>query len=223
MSDALLRLENVSHSFGAGDNRVDALREVSISVLPGELLAVTGPSGSGKSTLLHIAGCLLRPSSGACLWEGTDLTSLSERARSRLRNKSFGFVFQNFGLVPRLTALQNVALPLVYAGAGMKERRERAKELLRRVGVEHRRHHFPSAMSGGEQQRVAIARSLVNRPRILFADEPTGNLDTATGSDILDLIGECVAGGMTVVMVTHEPQAAARASRIVRLQDSRVV
>ncbi len=224
MNDRLLiRMEKVSHTYGNGGHRVQALKEISLSIYRGEFMAISGPSGSGKSTLLHIAGCLLQPTSGSCWFEDRDLSNMKGDSLANIRNKFFGFIFQNFSLVPRFTALQNVALPLMYAGFPRRKRYARASELLIQVGLGNRMSHFPNAMSGGEQQRVAIARALVNNPHVLFADEPTGNLDTRTGGTIMDIIERSVSEGMTVVMVTHEKHAAKRASRTIDLLDSRIV
>jgi putative ABC transport system ATP-binding protein len=203
---------------------VHALRGVSLTVDPGEYLALVGPSGSGKSTLMHLLGCLDRPTSGRLFLAGKDVTSMREPELARVRNEVIGFVFQAFNLLPRTSALDNVALPLVYRGVGRTERRERAAAALAQVGLAHRAGHRPSQLSGGEQQRVAIARALVGRPQVILADEPTGNLDTATGVEIMAILEELnVEQGVAVCLVTHDAQVAGRARRRVRLRDGVVV
>ncbi|MEO3869689.1 ABC transporter ATP-binding protein [Nonomuraea sp. B12E4] len=199
---------------------VAALRGVSLRVDRGEFAAVVGPSGSGKSTLMHLLGCLDRPSSGALKINGIEISGLSDTDLAELRNKTIGFVFQSFHLLARTTALDNVALPLVYRGVGRAERRARAREALAAVGLGHRLEHRPSQMSGGEQQRVAIARALVGEPQVLLADEPTGNLDTANGAEVMAILDRLNGeGGMAVVLVTHEPEIAAHARRQIHVRD----
>ncbi|MDW8014441.1 MAG: ABC transporter ATP-binding protein [Bacteroidia bacterium] len=202
-----------------GKEGVWALRGVSFEVEAGEMIAIIGPSGSGKSTLMHILGCLDVPTAGRYILAGRDTTGLSDKELARLRNKEIGFVFQTFHLLPRYTALENVALPLVYAGVGRRERLRRAQQVLEAVGLGDRLHHRPNELSGGQRQRVAIARALVNRPSLLLADEPTGNLDSATSDEILRLFLELNAQGHTVVIVTHEPDVAARTRRQLILRD----
>ncbi|WP_327586338.1 ABC transporter ATP-binding protein [Nonomuraea sp. NBC_00507] len=199
---------------------VEALRGVSLTIGPGEFAAILGPSGSGKSTLMHLLGCLDRPTSGTLRINGVEMSGLSDTALADLRNKTIGFVFQSFHLLGRTTALDNVALPLVYRGVGRSERRARAKAALESVGLGHRMGHRPSQMSGGEQQRVAIARALVGEPKVLLADEPTGNLDTANGAEVMGILDRLNSDrGVAVVLVTHEPEVAAHARRQIHVRD----
>ncbi|MEU6787911.1 ABC transporter ATP-binding protein [Nonomuraea angiospora] len=199
---------------------VEALRGVSLRIDQGEFAAVVGPSGSGKSTLMHLLGCLDRPSSGVLKVNGVEISGLSDTELAELRNKTIGFVFQSFHLLARTTALDNVALPLVYRGVGRAERRARARTALEAVGLGHRLEHRPSQMSGGEQQRVAIARALVGEPKVLLADEPTGNLDTANGAEVMAILDRLNGeGGVAVVLVTHEPEVAAHARRQIHVRD----
>jgi len=201
---------------------VEALRGVDLAVERGEFLAVMGPSGSGKSTLLHLMGCLDRPTKGRVLFEGQDVTRLRPSALARIRNRRVGFVFQSFNLSPTLSALGNVELPMIFAGMPRAERIYRAQELLSRVGLGERAKHLPSELSGGEQQRVAIARALANSPDLLLADEPTGNLDTETGRGVLSLLSEANREGVTVAVVTHDPEVAEAAGRKLGLRDGRI-
>ncbi|PZN12738.1 MAG: macrolide ABC transporter ATP-binding protein [Bacillota bacterium] len=219
---ALIQLKGVEKIYRMGQGLVRALAGVDLTVEEGEFTAVMGPSGSGKSTLLHIIGCLDRPTAGSYRFMGREVAGLSETELARLRNRQFGFVFQRFFLLPRYRAWENVALPMAYAGVGRRERRERAWELLRRVGLEGREEHFPNQLSGGQQQRVAIARALANRPAVLLADEPTGNLDSASGAEILALFEDLHREGSTILLVTHDPAVAQRARRIVHIQDGRI-
>ncbi|MGP3962918.1 ABC transporter ATP-binding protein [Nonomuraea sp. 3N208] len=199
---------------------VEALRGVSLTIGQGEFAAILGPSGSGKSTLMHLLGCLDRPTSGTLMINGVEMSGLSDIALADLRNKTIGFVFQSFHLLGRTTALDNVALPLVYRGVGRSERRARAKAALESVGLGHRMGHRPSQMSGGEQQRVAIARALVGEPKVLLADEPTGNLDTANGAEVMGILDRLNSDrGVAVVLVTHEPEVAAHARRQIHVRD----
>jgi putative ABC transport system ATP-binding protein len=207
----------------AGDVSVEALRGVSFVVDPGEFVAIMGPSGSGKTTLLGILGCLDRPTTGSYRLVGQEMSGLSETRRARVRGERIGFVFQAYNLLPRSTAFKNVELPLVYAGVRAAERRSRALEALAAVGLSRRAQHLPSQLSGGEQQRVAIARALVVQPSVVLADEPTGNLDSASADEVLTILGQVNRRGATIVMVTHSSQVADRASRIVRFEDGRVV
>ncbi|MET9250771.1 ABC transporter ATP-binding protein [Nonomuraea sp. NPDC003709] len=199
---------------------VEALRGVSLRIDQGEFAAIVGPSGSGKSTLMHLLGCLDRPSSGVLKVNGVEISGLSDTELAELRNKTIGFVFQSFHLLARTSALDNVALPLVYRGVGRAERRARARTALEAVGLGHRLEHRPSQMSGGEQQRVAIARALVGEPKVLLADEPTGNLDTANGAEVMGILDRLNGeGGVAVVLVTHEPEVAAHARRQIHVRD----
>ena len=219
----LIQAEHLVKTFHAGGRRLDVLAGVTIGVEQGEMVAIMGPSGSGKSTLLNILGCIERPSSGRYLFAGRDVGQLDADGVARLRNRQIGFVFQSFNLLPNLTALQNVELPLAYAGAKAGRRRERAAAALDQMGLSDRANHLPRALSGGQQQRVAIARALVNQPAVLLADEPTGSLESRGGQAILELFGELNRGGVTVVMVTHDPSVAGHAARVVRLHDGRIV
>ncbi|MBN1772190.1 MAG: ABC transporter ATP-binding protein [Deltaproteobacteria bacterium] len=209
-------------TYGAGDARVHALRDVSLAIRGGEFVAVMGPSGSGKSTLMNILGCLDRPTRGSHRLLGAEVSELSASRLAEVRNRTIGFVFQAYNLLPRTSALANVQLPLLYAGAPRRELRRRAAAALARVGLQARAQHLPSELSGGQQQRVAIARAIVNRPRVILADEPTGNLDTRTSIEILKLFQELGAAGITIVYVTHEPDVARYASRIVVVRDGEI-
>jgi putative ABC transport system ATP-binding protein len=217
----MITLDHVGKTFGGRERPVVALQDVSLRVERGEFVAIVGASGSGKSTLLQILGCLDTPTSGSYELDGIPVAGLDDADLSRLRNERIGFVFQSFNLIPRTTALENVETPLLYSSG--PTRRDRAGAMLERVGVAHRADHFPEEMSGGEQQRVAIARALVMEPSLLIADEPTGNLDTDTGGQIMALLEDLHRGGLTIVLVTHDPAIAARAERIVTLRDGRVV
>ncbi len=219
----VIEARELTKVYGRRENRVEALAGMSMNVEPGEWIAIMGPSGSGKSTLMNLIGLLDRPTSGNYVLDGRDVSGLRGGELASARRNLIGFVFQSYNLLPRETALANVELPMVYAGVGRKERRKRALGVLERVGLSERAHHRPPELSGGQMQRVAIARALVNGPVLLLADEPTGNLDTASGVEILDLFGELNASGVTVVVVTHDPEVAARAQRIVELRDGRIV
>ena len=219
MSLPVIELEGVSKVYSSGRVHVEALRDVDLCIERGELVAVMGPSGSGKTTLMEIIGCLLQPTSGQYRFEGRAIETIPPDGLANLRGEAIGFVFQSFNLLPRITALENVALPLSYRGVGRRERRARADEALRRVGLGARAKHLPSELSGGERQRVAIARALINRPSLILADEPTGNLDTNTGREILDLLRDLHAEGNTVVMVTHDPRLGGEAERRLALRD----
>jgi putative ABC transport system ATP-binding protein len=217
------RLHAVGKEYPRGQTSVHALSDVTLDIAPGELLAVMGASGSGKSTLLAILGCLDRPTAGEYRLGGERVADLDDRALSRLRNRTIGFVFQSFHLIPELTVLENVETPLLYGDVPQAEWRPRAARSLARVSLSHRADHRPSELSGGEAQRAAIARALVTEPRLLLADEPTGNLDSATGEEIAELITSLPGEGRTVVLVTHNEALAARAPRLVRLKDGRIV
>ncbi len=218
----IIRLSDVHKIYGSGEDEVRALRGISLSLDQGDYVAIMGPSGSGKSTLMHILGCLDVPSEGEYELAGTPVSQMSGRALARVRNQRVGFVFQSFNLLPRSSLARNVELPLLYAGVGRQERRERAVQALAKVGLAERARSLPSQLSGGQRQRVAIARALVNDPSIVLADEPTGNLDSKTGQEILALFGELHVQGHTVILVTHDPQVASRAGKIVRIVDGKV-
>jgi putative ABC transport system ATP-binding protein len=222
MAKSLIETSKVSKVYRMGDVEVHALREVSISISEGESVAVMGPSGSGKSTLMNILGCLDRPSSGGYWLAGEEVSQLDRNALARMRNHTLGFVFQSFNLLSRTSAQENVELPLLYAGVSARERHARAREALARVGLADRMHHHPNQMSGGQQQRVAVARALVTRPRLMVADEPTGNLDSRTSIEIMALFQELGRSGITLLLVTHEPDIARYASRVVVMHDGRV-
>src|SRR5688572_19941936 len=218
----IVRADHVTRSFAMPSGPVVAVRDVSLDIAPGDYLAVRGPSGCGKSTLLHMLGCVDTPSSGTLLFEGRDVAALSDRERSLLRLRSIGFVFQRFFLLPMLTAAENVELPLSEAGASRRDRQQRTKELLEYVGLSTRADHRPSQLSGGEMQRVAIARALANNPQLLLADEPTGELDEATGAQIASLLDRVNADGTALVIVTHDSTLADRAGRVLTMRDGRI-
>jgi putative ABC transport system ATP-binding protein len=219
----LIRTDELTKTYDLGAAEVRALRGVSFEIERGEYVAIMGPSGSGKSTLMHILGCLDSPSSGRYVLDGHEVSGLTGRALARIRNKQIGFVFQNFNLLPRIDILSNVSLPLVYRGSiGRSERTGKAAEQLERVGLGHRLKHRPNELSGGERQRASIARALVNEPSILLADEPTGNLDSKTGKEIMSILDGLSAEGRTVVLVSHDPNVAEHARRIVQIEDGRV-
>lgn len=219
----VVEASNVSRVFPMAAGPVAALSDVSIGIADGEYLGVVGPSGCGKSTLLHVLGCVDVPTTGLIKFQGRDVSGLSDADRSRLRLREIGFVFQRFFLLPMLTAFENVELPQAEAGVARTERRARARELLDFVGLGRRADHRPSELSGGEMQRVAIARALANRPRLLLADEPTGELDQATGDQIISLLDRLHADGTSVVVVTHDPAVASRAHRLITMRDGRIV
>jgi putative ABC transport system ATP-binding protein len=215
----IIETSHISKRYVMGEEVIDALKDVSISVNKGEYVAFMGPSGSGKSTLMNIVGCLDTPTNGSYILNGQDVSTMSENELAAVRNKEIGFVFQTFNLLPRQSALENVALPLIYAGYSKSERTRIAMETLAGVGLENRALHKPNELSGGQRQRVAVARALVNDPSILLADEPTGNLDTKTSYEIMDLFDQLHKKGNTIVMVTHEDDIAQYAHRIIRLRD----
>jgi len=215
----MLKLRHIVKDYDAGDIHVRALDGIDLEVGRGDYLAIMGPSGSGKSTLMHIIGCLDRPTSGRYELNGRDVADMGDADLARMRNKEIGFVFQQFNLLPRETLQANVEIPLMYAGAGARERRRLAAEALDRMGILDRAHHRPSEVSGGQKQRAAIARALVNAPSLILADEPTGNLDSKTGGEILDILGSLNRDGVTVIVVTHDREVGRRAGRIVHLKD----
>ncbi|MBV8519689.1 MAG: ABC transporter ATP-binding protein [Acidobacteria bacterium] len=219
----LIEMRELTRVYDLGPQQIFALRGVNLTIDPGEYVAIMGPSGSGKSTLMNVIGCLDTPSSGSYLLDGVPVESMDDDALAAVRNKKIGFVFQTFNLLARTTALQNVELPLVYAKIPRNERRQLAEEALVAVGLAERMNHQPNELSGGQRQRVAIARALVNRPSLLLADEPTGNLDSQTGREILDLFQELHRRGNSIIMVTHEDDVAQEAARVIRLRDGRIV
>jgi putative ABC transport system ATP-binding protein len=218
----LIRATDLAKAYRIGDNVVQALAGVSVVIEAGESVAVMGPSGSGKSTFMNLLGCLDRPSAGEYRLDGQRVSDLAGDALAAVRNRAIGFVFQNFNLLARTSALENVALPLLYAGVPAREREARAREMLEKVGLADRARHLPAQLSGGQQQRVSIARALVTRPRLILADEPTGALDSRTSAEILGLLGELNAQGMTLVLVTHDAEVARHARRVLRFLDGRV-
>ena len=223
MSNALIRLSDITKTYGRGQAAFQALKEIDLAVEAGDFVAVMGPSGSGKSTVMNILGCLDTPTSGSYAFEGVGVEALTRNERALLRRNYLGFVFQGFNLLARTTALENVELPLIYRGEPAATRHAAARAALMQVGLEGWEHHTPSELSGGQQQRVAIARAIVTRPLVLLADEPTGNLDTHTGEEIMQLIGSLNREqGITILMVTHEPEMAAYAKRVIRFVDGRV-
>jgi putative ABC transport system ATP-binding protein len=217
----MIRLENISKVYRMGEVEVYALKGLSLNIKAGEMVSIVGASGSGKSTLLHVIGCLDRPSSGSYFLDGVDVSRLNDNKLAEMRNKKFGFVFQDFNLLSRATALANVELPLIYGGGGLKH--EKAIEALERVGLGERAKHKPTELSGGEQQRVAIARALVNNPPLILADEPTGNLDSASTKEIISIFHSLNKDGITVIIVTHEPDIAEQTKRVIRLHDGEII
>jgi putative ABC transport system ATP-binding protein len=219
----LISVENIRKVYGAGDVAVEALRGVNLTIDRGDYVAIMGPSGSGKSTLMHILGLLDTPSGGTYLLDGDEVSNLSRRRLAHLRNRSIGFVFQSFNLLPRASVLRNVELPLLYSGIGRRERQRRARGALELVGLADRIKHRPNELSGGQRQRAAIARALVNDPAVLMADEPTGNLDQQTGSEILALFNRLQQQGQTLIIVTHDQRVASCAQRVVQIVDGRIL
>jgi len=219
---SILEFEGVRKTYRVGDQEIHALDGIDLRVEEGEFLAIIGPSGSGKSTLMHLLGCLDTPTEGRMAVCGTDLSRASADELARMRNREVGFVFQSFNLLPRLDVVSNIELPLIYSGVPARERRERATEAARRVGLGDRLANRPTQLSGGQCQRVAIARALVNNPRIVFGDEPTGNLDSVTGRNILEIFKELHASGKTIILVTHDPVIASQAHRVIELRDGRI-
>jgi len=219
MNDSVILLQEITRDFKLGGQTVHVLKGIDLDIKRGEYVALMGPSGSGKSTLMNLLGCLDTPTSGTYVLADRDVSRMGEQELAEVRNQEIGFVFQTFNLIPRQTALDNVALPLVYAGIGKEERLERAAEVLRSVGLGDRIDHQPNQLSGGQRQRVAIARALVNKPSLILADEPTGNLDSTTSDEILKLFDEIHAAGNTLVVVTHEEEVARHAKRVIRLRD----
>ena len=221
-AESLIRISNLSKQYRMGAEVLNALDEVSLDVRRGDFVAIIGPSGSGKSTLMNVIGCLDSPTSGDYWLDGEEVSRLKENKLAEIRNRKIGFIFQGFNLLAKLTAIENVELPLIYRGVGAKQRREFALEALAKVGLEERIHHRPSELSGGQQQRVAIARALAGNPPILLADEPTGALDTKTGKEVMGFIKELNALGHTIVLITHDTEISLQASRVVRIQDGRL-
>ena len=217
--NSIIHIENISKSYFMSKHELKVLKNISLDIFKNEYVALMGPSGSGKSTLMNILGCLDTPTEGTYILNQHDVSKMEDNELAEIRNKEIGFVFQQFNLLPRLTALENVALPLVYGGMARKQRNERAMEVLEMVGLTDRSHHKPNELSGGQGQRVAIARALVNNPSIILADEPTGNLDTKTSEEIMEIFGTIHAGGNTVVLITHEVDIANYANRMIRLRD----
>ena len=223
MSVMILELKNVFKNYYRGKTEIPVLKDINLEVEEGEYLAIMGPSGSGKTTLMNLIGCLDTPTSGDYILNGRKINELDDNALAEIRNREIGFVFQNFHLLPKMNALDNVALPLLYAGVNQKERRERAAEALKAVGLEDRVQFMPNQLSGGQCQRVAIARAMVTNPKLLLADEPTGALDTASGNQIMEIFRELSEKGMTIIMITHELAVAERAEKICRILDGQLL
>jgi len=219
---ALVELRNVRKTYRMGEELIHALDDITVDINAGDFMSIIGPSGSGKSTLMHILGCLDSPTSGTIQLDGVMIHNASSRQLAAIRNRKIGFVFQSFNLLPKLNVLQNVELPMVYSGLGGRERRERAMEAMKKVGIDNRAGHRPSQLSGRQQQRVAIARALVNDPRIIFADEPTGNLDSHTGEVVLDMFHKFHEEGRTIILVTHDPEIAAVTPRRLEIRDGKI-
>ena len=222
MSKPLIKISNIKRNFELGDETVHVLKGINLEIHKGEYVALMGPSGSGKSTLMNLLGCLDTPTSGTYILNGKDVSQMKDDELAEIRNKEIGFVFQTFNLLPRTTALDNVALPMIYAGYPKPERNKRAIEVLKQVNLSDRMDHQPNQLSGGQRQRVAVARALVNKPSIILADEPTGNLDSKTSIEIMNLFNDIHANGNTVILVTHEEEIAAYAHRVIRLRDGMI-
>lgn len=222
MTDSLIKITNIKRNFALGDEIVYVLKGIDLEINKGEYVALMGPSGSGKSTLMNILGCLDTPTSGTYILNGKDVSKMKDNELAGIRNKEIGFVFQTFNLLPRMTALDNVALPMIYAGYSKSERKARAEVVLNQVSLADRMDHQPNQLSGGQRQRVAVARALVNNPSIILADEPTGNLDSKTSLEIMALFNDIHANGNTVILVTHEEEIAAYAHRVIRLRDGMI-
>ena len=222
MSNSLIKITNIKRDFVLGNEIVYVLKGINLEIKKGEYVALMGPSGSGKSTLMNLLGCLDTPTSGTYILNGKDVSQMQDDELADIRNKEIGFVFQTFNLLPRTTALDNVALPMIYAGYSKSERKERATEVLKQVNLSDRMDHQPNQLSGGQRQRVAIARALVNKPSIILADEPTGNLDSKTSEEIMTLLEEIHKKGNTIILVTHEEEIAAHAQRIIRMRDGMI-
>lgn len=220
--DSLIHIEHIMKIYNPGENEVRALDDVSLSINTGEFVAIIGQSGSGKSTLMNMLGCLDTPTSGTYILSGQDVSSLSDNALSEIRNQQIGFIFQGFNLISNLTALENVALPLIYRGLPAAERQQLAYDALKIVGLEHRLKHKPAEMSGGQQQRVAIARAIAAKPPVILADEPTGNLDSSSTKEIMKILHELHETGRTIILITHDDQIAANAKRVVRIMDGKI-
>lgn len=220
--DSLIHIEHIMKIYNPGENEVHALDDVSLDIQTGEFVAIIGQSGSGKSTLMNMLGCLDAPTSGTYILSGKDVSHLSDNELSDIRNQQIGFIFQGFNLIPNLTALENVELPLIYRGMPAKERHDCSLEALRIVGLEHRVDHKPSEMSGGQQQRVAIARAIAAKPPVILADEPTGNLDSSSTKEIMKILHDLHDTGRTVILITHDDQIAANAKRVVRIMDGKI-
>ena len=222
MQQEIITLENIRKTYDLGQVQIEVLKGLNTSILKNEYVAIMGPSGSGKSTLMNILGCLDKPTKGSYILNGTDVSRMNDDELAEVRNKEIGFVFQTFNLLARLSGIENVALPLIYAGVRKTDRLQRAENILKAVGLGHRMHHRPNELSGGERQRVAVARALVNNPSIILADEPTGNLDTKTSYEIMELFEDIHKKGNTVIIVTHEEDIARYAHRIIRIRDGMI-
>ena len=223
MSKTILELKNIYKTYSNGEVSLDALKNINLKINEHDFISVIGPSGSGKSTLLHIMGLLDLPTKGEVFLKGKPISNLSEEKLARIRNKYLGFVFQVFNLIPTLNAVENVAMPLTIMGVGKAEREQRAKELLTRLGLGNRLDHYPSELSGGQRQRVAIARALINNPSLILADEPTGNLDSKSGAEVIDLFKSLHSEGRTIVIVTHDPNIASSTKKIIRIKDGELI